>query len=88
MKEFFVGLLVLVSLLILSVIAMLFMPLILVLSVFLQWLVYLAFVIFAIWLVGRVTLWGINRSKKGKVEVMGAGIPTEDRKIKFDHPRN
>jgi hypothetical protein len=70
MKEFFVGLLVLISLLLLSIIAAMIMPMVLLMSVFLQSVVYLAFIIFAVWLVGKITLWGIERNKKGKVEIV------------------
>jgi hypothetical protein len=66
MKEFFVGLLVILAVLLLSVIASLMLPLVLILSVFLRGLVYLAFVIFAIWLIGKVTLTGADYLKKGK----------------------
>ncbi len=73
MKEFFVGLLVLLSLVLLSIMAALIMPLILVMSVFLQGVVYLAFLIFAVWVIGKITLWGIDRNKKGKVEIVEEG---------------
>jgi len=64
MKAFFVGLLVLMSLLALSIVAMLFMPFILVMSAFLQGIVYILFTIAAIWLIGKVTLWAIAHVKK------------------------
>lgn len=64
MKEFFVGLLVILALLVLSIVGMFLFPFILVLSFFLRIVIYVGFVIFAVWLVGRVTLWGIDRSRQ------------------------
>jgi hypothetical protein len=64
MKEFFVGLLVLMSLLVLCIIAAFFLPFILLMSVFLQIVVYFLFFILAVWLIGRITLWAIAYVKK------------------------
>ena len=64
MKEFFVGLLVLLVLMILSVAGIFLFPLIIVLGFFLRWLISIALLVFAIWLVGKVTLWGIENLKK------------------------
>ncbi len=66
MKEFFVGLLALAAIGILGVVAVLLTPFIVVLGFFLQWLIGLAFVIFSIWLVGKLTLYAIEKIKSGK----------------------
>ena len=69
MKEFFVGLLVLLTLSVLSVVGFFLLPLLVVLGYVLQWLISIALFIFAIWLVSKITLWGIEYSKKngGKI---------------------
>lgn len=64
MKEFFVGLLVLATLLILSIVGFLFLPVIVVLGFFIKWLICVAFVIFAIWLVGKAALMALEREKR------------------------
>ena len=63
MKEFFVGLLVLLVFLLLSVVGVFLLPFIVVMGFFLKWLISIALFIFAIWLLGKVTLWAINHSK-------------------------
>ena len=64
MKEFSVGLLVLLLLMILSMAGIFLFPLIIVLGFFLRWLISVALLIFAVWLVGKVTLWGIESLRK------------------------
>lgn len=66
MKEFFVGLLVLFILSLLSVVGVLLFPTIVVLGFFLRWLISIVLVVLAIWLVGKVTLWGIERLRVGR----------------------
>ncbi|HLF17764.1 MAG TPA: hypothetical protein VI749_02605 [Candidatus Omnitrophota bacterium] len=67
MKEFFVGLLVLLMLLFLSVVGVFLLPFIVVLGFFLKWLITVALFIFAIWLLGATTLWVMGKVKeKGK----------------------
>jgi len=61
MKEFFVGLCVVLAFLILSGVAVFLLPLLMVMGVFLQYLLSVAFLIFAIWLIGKITLWVIKR---------------------------
>ena len=63
MKEFFVGLLVLLMLLLFSIIGVLLLPFIIVLGFVLKCLISLALLVFAVWLVGWVTLWGIDYLK-------------------------
>lgn len=64
MKEFFIGLLVLLVCLLLSVIAVLLIPFIVVLGFFLKTVLSLVLVILGVWVVGKVTLWGIDCVKK------------------------
>jgi hypothetical protein len=64
MKEFFVGLLVIVMALVLSGIGILLLPLLLVLGVFLRLVVGLILLLLAIWLIGRVTLFLIDAFRK------------------------
>ncbi len=64
MKEFFIGLLVLVALLLLSVVVTFLLPFIVVLGFFLKTLIIIAFFIFAIWLLGKAALLAIDRLKK------------------------
>ena len=70
MKDFFVGLLVIVAVMLLSCVGFLLLPLLVVLGFFLKWILSIAFVILAIWLVGKVTLLTIealrNRDQKWK----------------------
>ena len=67
MKEFFVGLLVLLMLLVFSIVGIFLLPFIIVLGFFLRCLISLALVIFAVWMVGWVTLWAIDylKNKEG-----------------------
>ena len=64
MKEFFVGVLVLLVLLLVSIVGMLLLPFIVVLGFFLKWIISFVLVIFAIWLVGKATLLAINTLTK------------------------
>jgi hypothetical protein len=65
-KEFFVGLLVLLVLLVMSAIGVFLLPLIVALGFFLQSMISIAVLIFGVWLVGKVTIWAIEYTKKGK----------------------
>ena len=56
MKEFFVGLLVLLLVSVFSVVGILLFPLLLVLGFFVRILLVIALLIFAVWLVGKMTL--------------------------------
>ena len=64
MKEFFVGLMVLLAFLLLSGLAVFLMPFIVVLGFFLKWLISVAFLVFAVWAIGKVTLLAIDRTRK------------------------
>jgi len=64
MKEFLVGLAVVIAMLLLSVVAVLMLPFIVVLGFFLKWLIMLAFIIFSIWLIGKLTLYVIEKMRK------------------------
>ena len=64
MKEFLVGLLVVVMALVLSGIGVLLLPLLLVLGVFLRLAVGLMVVLLAVWLIGKLTLYLIEALKK------------------------
>ena len=64
MKEFFIGLLVILVLMLLSAAGFMLFPLIIVLGIFLRYLISVALFIFAVWLIGKVTLWGIEQMKK------------------------
>ena len=66
MKEFFVGLLVLLSFLLLSIVGVFLLPFIVVLGFVLKWIISLALLILAVWLVGKVTLWGIEYVKRDR----------------------
>ena len=69
MKEFFVGILVLLLVSIFSVIGILLFPLLLLLSVFLRLILVIALLIFAVWLVGKLTLILIEfLRKKDKID--------------------
>lgn len=63
MKEFFVGLLVIIVVLILSGLGILMFPLFLVLGVFLRLIIGFLFLIVVVWLIGKVTLLVIDLSK-------------------------
>jgi len=60
MKEFFVGLLALLVLMLLSVAGFFLLPLIVVMGFFLKTIIFIALIIFSIWLVGKITLLGID----------------------------
>jgi uncharacterized membrane protein YphA (DoxX/SURF4 family) len=64
MKEFLVGLLVIVMALVLSGIGVLLLPLLLVLGVFLRLAVGLIVLLLAVWLIGKATLFLIEALKK------------------------
>ena len=64
MKEFFVGLLVLLLLLIISIVGVVLLPFVVVLGFFMQGFICVGLLIFAVWLVGKVTLWAIDHSKR------------------------
>ena len=66
MKEFFIGLLVILVLMLLSAAGFMLFPLIIVLGIFLRYLISVALFIFAVWIIGKVTLWGIEELKKKK----------------------
>ena len=56
MKEFLVGLLVILMMAVLSVLGILLFPLLLVLGFFLRWILGFFLILFGIWLIGKVTL--------------------------------
>ena len=56
MKEFLVGLLVILLTVLLSILGIFLFPLLIVLGFFLRWFVSVLLILFAIWLVGKVTL--------------------------------
>ena len=64
MREFLVGILVIVMALVLSGIGVLLLPLLLVLGVFLRLAVGLIVLLLAVWLIGKVTLFLIETLKK------------------------
>lgn len=64
MKEFFVGLLVLLVMLLVSIVGVFLLPFIVVLGFFLKWLISIALIVLAIWLVGKTTLLAIEHLKK------------------------
>ena len=64
MKEFLVGVLVVVMALVLSGIGVLLLPLLLVLGVFLRLALGLIVLLLVIWLIGKVTLFLIDALKK------------------------
>ena len=63
MKEFFVGLLVLLAVLVLSLLGLLLYPLFIVLGFFFQCLIVVVVLIAAVWALGKVALWGMERLK-------------------------
>ena len=67
MKEFLVGVLVVIMALVLSGIGILLLPLLLVLGVFLRLAIGLIVLLLAVWLIGKVTLFLIELLK-GKQE--------------------
>lgn len=64
MKEFLVGLLVLLMLAVFCVLGTLLFPILLVAGFFLRWLLMLFFVLFSIWLIGKLTLFLLDYLKK------------------------
>jgi hypothetical protein len=64
MREFLVGLLVIVMALVLSGVGILLLPLLLVLGLFLRLTIGLIVLLLAIWLIGKVTLFLIDVLKK------------------------
>ena len=64
MKEFFVGLLVILMMGVLTVFGILLFPLLFVMGFFLRWILGLFLVLFAIWMVGKATLLLIGSAKK------------------------
>ena len=64
MKEFLVGVLVVVMALVLSSVGILLLPLLLVLGVFLRLAVGLIVLLLAVWLIGKVTLFFIEALRK------------------------
>ena len=64
MKEFFIGLLVLLLFLLMSIIGFLLLPLLIVLGVLLQWFLSLVLILLGVWVVGKVTLVGIEHVRK------------------------
>ncbi len=64
MKEFFVGLLVLVVFLALSLVGILLLPVLVVMGFFLKTVIVMALLIFAVWLLGKVALMGMEWVKK------------------------
>lgn len=56
MKEFLVGLLVILMTVLLSILGIFLFPLLLVLGFFLRWFVSVLLILFAVWLIGKVTL--------------------------------
>lgn len=64
MKEFFVGILVLILIGAFSVVGVLLFPLILLLGIALRFIVGIALLILAIWVVGKVTLLLIEAMKR------------------------
>jgi len=66
MKEFFVGLLVLLAFLVLGGIGILLFPLFVVLGFFLQFLLEVLLFIFAVWVLGKVALLSMEWLKNKK----------------------
>jgi len=64
MREFLVGVLVIVMAMVLSGIGILLLPLLLVLGIFLRLAIGLIVFLLAIWLIGKVTLFLIDALKK------------------------
>ena len=64
MKEFLVGVLVVVMAMVLSGIGILLLPLLLVLGVFLRLAIGLIVLLLAVWLIGKVTLFLIDALRK------------------------
>lgn len=66
MREFLVGLLVLILIVILSGLGVLLIPVLLLLGFFLRWVIGLALILLSIWLVGKLTLMLISFLKNKK----------------------
>ncbi|HTL46446.1 MAG TPA: hypothetical protein VL688_00085 [Verrucomicrobiae bacterium] len=64
MREFWVGLLVLIMMGVLSVAGVLLLPVLLVMGIFLRIIIGILILIAAIWMVGKVTLLLLGSSKK------------------------
>lgn len=56
MKEFLVGLLVILMVVVLSGLGFLLIPLLLVMGFFLRWILGFFLILFAIWMIGKATL--------------------------------
>ena len=69
MKAFFVGLLVLLATGLMAVVIILLLPMILGLGFFLKWLILFFLLLSGIWLIGKVTLWGIENAKKNEKKI-------------------
>jgi len=69
MKVFFVGLLVLLATGLMAVVIILLLPMILVLGFFLKWLILFFLLLSGIWLIGKVTLWGIENAKRNEKKI-------------------
>lgn len=64
MKEFFVGMIVIILMILLSIIAVLLLPLIVVMGFILKWLITVLFFIFTVWLIGAAALKAMEYSKR------------------------
>ncbi len=64
MKEFFVGLLVIILISLFSLFAILLFPLFIVLGLFLKLIVGILFMLFTIWVIGKATLMMIEYMRK------------------------
>jgi len=64
MREFFVGLLVILTIIVLSIVATLLMPFVVVLGFLFKWVILIVLVMVGIWVIGRVTLMAIDYLKK------------------------
>jgi hypothetical protein len=70
LKEFLVGLLVIVMVLVLSGVGILLLPLLLVLGIFFRLAIGLIVLLLAVWLIGKVTLFLIDAlTKESKKQV-------------------
>ena len=63
MKEFFIGLLVIMVMLLLTIVGLFLLPFIVILGFILKWLIFVMLVIVGIWLIGWTTLQGIDYTK-------------------------
>ena len=69
MKEFLVGLLVILMMAVLSGLGFLLIPLLLVMGFFLRWILGFFLLLFAIWLIGKATLLLIGAIGRKRDEV-------------------